>query len=597
MFAVKYPDKKNDDNRIYICKAYSIKGKKKKKIIERYESEKALGKNQEERNAFVEARIKALEDGESELKSQRVTVEYDPSVKADGEIHEIKNLGMLFLQKAWSDLKIEQFLYKWTASEKLRIKYSLNDALRLMSYARVIDPGSKLFTSKQARDRYVEPFDVSIDDLYDSLDRIPLFEGKLTRRIAKAMAKEFGKESTVVYYDCTNLYFEIQFEDDIDGLRAYGYEKNHRPDPIVEYGLLYDESGFPIASASFRGDESEKNSLIPLLKSAGEEMSKAKIICADAGLNTEENKKTIHNSGRNYIFSQGVKGLSDKKAGDDLESLREWATNGKGMAPVSPSDPKSASCKERWIVRTSGFSERLVVKFDPGSRKMMLKTIEKRLERANDIIKHPKDYSFSKCQDGKQYIEKIATDRKTGEIIEKDSVLVLKTDSIEREKREAGYYCFVTDIPNGKDKDAREIEEMARDGLRYVPLPASEILSIGGRRVEIEDCFRIMKTNLEARPVNVRTPDHIRSHLFVVYLALALMSYIKLEYKIAATNEELFAAIGGFACAANGNGMYEIKEKSEVATKLIAATGLTGLEYKVITNVGMRAIITRSKNR
>ena len=178
--------------------------------------------------------------------------------------------------------------------------------------------------SKKNND-YLEDFDLTVDDLYDALDRINEFSGQLTRKLSGRCRELLGSNSEAIYYDCTNFYFEIQEEDKEDGLRAYGVEKNHRPDPIVEYGLLLDGDGFPIGSATFRGNESEKGSLIPLLDDAGEEASKARIIVADNGLNTEDNKKAIHNSGRNYIFCQSPKQLSEENLKPLFES-NGWLT-------------------------------------------------------------------------------------------------------------------------------------------------------------------------------------------------------------------------------------------------------------------------------
>ncbi len=159
-------------------------------------------------------------------------------------------------------MKLEAFLRSWKLTSNKKIKYSVNDELRLMCFSRIINPGSKL-SDIRSNNNYVERFDLNIDNLYDSLDLIDELSAKLTRKLSKeCKAIMPGSDDGAIFYDCSNFYFEIQSADE-EGLRAYGIEKNHRPDPIIEYGLLYHRAGYPIGSVAFRGNESETGSLIP----------------------------------------------------------------------------------------------------------------------------------------------------------------------------------------------------------------------------------------------------------------------------------------------------------------------------------------------
>lgn len=597
MFAVKYPIRNSDDVRVYICKAKSINNKKSKDVIERYESYFALGSTNEERETFIKNRIKLLEDQEKARETANTVLTIDFNKRVSEPFNNRKNAGFLFLQKVWADLGIEPFLNSWVHTNKLKIKYSLNDALRFLTYSRVIDPGSKLYTSTLVNN-YVEDFNLTVDNLYDALDRIPLFAEKLTRKLAKtALVTSKLAASDTVYYDCTNFYFEIQNDDDETGLRAHGVEKNHRPDPIVTFGLLFDGNGWPLGCSTFRGNESEKTSLEPLLFATGDEATKAKIICADAGLNTEPNKKIIHNSGRNYIFTQSVKSLSDA-AEPGLESLKAWAINGKDMieyGPVSKDNGRKAF-KTKWMIRSSGFEERLIVKFDPALRAFLLKTLEKRLERAESLLKTPSRLSHKNAKDGKQYINKLEIDKKTGEVLENTTTLQLDIAKIKQEISEAGYSCYVTDIPGDDDLTRDDIKELRENGFRYAPLDPLEIIKIAGKRGEIENCFRIMKSGMQARPIFVRKPDHISSHLYTVYLGLLLFALLKINYKLTLTDDELFTALRDFSYTQIAAGLYKVECFNAGIRQLIVNTGLNDMMYENHTQKSLRKIITTSKN-
>lgn len=597
MFAVKYPIRNSDDVRVYICKAKSINNKKSKDVIERYESYFALGSTNEERETFIKNRIKLLEDQEKARETANTVLTIDFNKRVSEPFNNRKNAGFLFLQKVWADLGIEPFLNSWVHTNKLKIKYSLNDALRFLTYSRVIDPGSKLYTSTLVNN-YVEDFNLTVDNLYDALDRIPLFAEKLTRKLAKtALVTSKLAASDTVYYDCTNFYFEIQNDDDETGLRAHGVEKNHRPDPIVTFGLLFDGNGWPLGCSTFRGNESEKTSLEPLLFATGDEATKAKIICADAGLNTEPNKKIIHNSGRNYIFTQSVKSLSDA-AEPGLESLKAWAINGKDMieyGPVSKDNGRKAF-KTKWMIRSSGFEERLIVKFDPALRAFLLKTLEKRLERAESMLKTPARLSHKNAKDGKQYINKLEIDKKIGEVLENTTTLQLDIAKIKQEISEAGYSCYVTDIPGDDDLTRDDIKELRENGFRYAPLDPLEIIKIAGKRGEIENCFRIMKSGMQARPIFVRKPDHISSHLYTVYLGLLLFALLKINYKLTLTDDELFTALRDFSYTQIAAGLYKVECFNAGIRQLIVNTGLNDMMYENHTQKSLRKIITTSKN-
>ncbi len=595
MHAVFYPSKDKTDYSIYIRKSVSIKNKKSKLTIEKYPSINKLGYTLEEAKAFAGQRIRKLESEDKERAAQNRSLAIDFNKKA--EIRSCaKNTGMLYLQKAWSSLKLEPFFNKLRFDEGLKINYSLNDTARFLTYSRVIKPASKLSTYRRS-DEYIEDFPVTLDSLYATLGLLDRYQGKITKHCNRRCAEFLGSGSESVFYDCTNFYFEIEDADE-SGFRSYGVEKNHRPDPIVEYGLLLSEDGFPISSSASSGSKGEKGTLLPLLKGCDESLTEGKIVVGDAGLNTSGNKKTLHGTGRNYIFVQSIKQLSDKAGcrSDGVPSLQEWCLSKADMKSYE-TEKGTMRYKDRWIKRTDGLEERLVVKFDESLEKFLLDKIEKRVKRAREIIKNPSKLSLGSCSDGKELIKKIEFDGKTGEIVKSKSVLELDEERIEREKKFAGFYAFVTDIPGPGDLGEREERSLKARGFSVRPRPAIEILKIAGRRVEIESCFRTMKTNLEGRPIFVQTEGHIKGHLFTVYLALLLISLIKKKFAEDITIDSLFASLRESEADEIANGIYRNLYWDENLAKLSSRMGLGELSYEYLSNVSVRKLIAKSKNR
>lgn len=590
VYIKRIPTNDKKDSKVFI--AMSVPGSKKRRIVEKLglfsELAKAEG-SEEAAEAFIEARRKELEASERFRKRGKAIVEIDldrETELADGEAVSSRNAGCLFLQKAYYDLGIEPFVNKWKFGNCPKLGYSLNDALRLLVFSRAEDPGSKLAASRKNCD-YIEDFDLTVDDLYDCLDRVDAFSGKLTKALSSKCGKLLGDAGEAIYYDCTNFYFEIQGPDGEGGLRDYGVEKNHRPDPIVEYGLLMDAAGYPIGSSAFRGNESEKRSLIPLLQDAGEEATRARIIVADAGLNTEANKDAIRGSGRNYIFCQSPKALSSDNAERVVGDEGGWRSYDEGRKKV----------KSLWIRRSNGRMERMVVRWDKASADFVNAAVDARVERAEKFIKNPSKLSLKNCQDGKQYIERIAYDPGTGEVLREKSALRLRDDAIAEDRKYAGYVVYVTDIPRAEDVDEGFIEDK-EEGHRVVPEDDLGIVRIAGKRNDIESCFRTMKADLRGRPIYVRTAEHIRAHLFTVYLALTLVMYVQRKYAAGMTSERLFKAIRKYSlCRLGGKeDVYRTGYYSKDVDDLAKAMGLT-LNREFLTWADVKRQISLTKGR
>lgn len=466
-----------------------------------------------------------------------------------------KNIGYMFLKNIYNELGIDSFLK--SKQKDLKVSYDLNKIFSLLVISRILYPGSKKETF-EGRNRFFEPFDnFSLDDVYRSLDYFNNYKEELEILLWNNTKDTYKRDASTTYYDCTNYYFEINYNDndlaDEEGniieknYRKRGPEKNHRPDPIIEMGLLMDSNDLPLAYDLFPGNESEKLSLRPI-----HNRTKAKfglertIVVADRGLNTSDN--IFYLAGRNdkehmdgYIYCQSVRG-ADKE-------FKSWLLNQDDYVcePIYNEDG-SPKMFRQMIFNEDGslkgyekrqayfkhksriYPKEITIKRD-GKRNTKVRTDQKQMvyysqnyadkqrrdrnqmiERAKDIINHPEKYDKITAKGSKSYINNIRFVKDTGEIA-KGLDLSLKLDKIAEEEKYDGYYSIVTSEFKMSDKELRK---------KYRGLS------------KIEETFKITKTELESRPVYVWTKEHIESHFLTCFIALYILRL--LEHK---TNKEI----------------------------------------------------------
>ena len=466
-----------------------------------------------------------------------------------------KNIGYMFLKNIYNELGIDSFLK--SKQKDLKVSYDLNKIFSLLVISRILYPGSKKETF-EGRNRFFEPFDnFSLDDVYRSLDYFNNYKEELEILLWNNTKDTYKRDASTTYYDCTNYYFEINYNDndlaDEEGniieknYRKRGPEKNHRPDPIIEMGLLMDSNDLPLAYDLFPGNESEKLSLRPI-----HNRTKAKfglertIVVADRGLNTSDN--IFYLAGRNdkehmdgYIYGQSVRG-ADKE-------FKSWLLNQDDYVcePIYNEDG-SPKMFRQMIFNEDGslkgyekrqayfkhksriYPKEITIKKD-GKRNTKVRTDQKQMvyysqnyadkqrrdrnqmiERAKDIINHPEKYDKITAKGSKSYINNIRFVKDTGEIA-KGLDLSLKLDKIAEEEKYDGYYSIVTSEFKMSDKELRK---------KYRGLS------------KIEETFKITKTELESRPVYVWTKEHIESHFLTCFIALYILRL--LEHK---TNKEI----------------------------------------------------------
>lgn len=577
MFYVAFDNKDKTDKKIYIKHSYSVKGVKKQIVIEKYDSANQLSKEHGSWEKFIKERIKALneEKKNKNLECKLLPIDYTTPILDTG-IQLNYNFGYLLMQKVYHNLELDQFFYHLKNNNKLRIKYSLNDVMKFLTYSRAIIPGSKLETSKRT-DYYAEQFDITLEDIYDALDRFNEYKSKLQSYIYKRAKLLLPPTNKVIYYDVTNFYYEIELEND---LCAYGVEKNHRPDPITSFGLFMDSNGIPIRYADYRGNISEKTQALNEWKSLEKELpDDGYIVCADAGLNTSDLKHLLITKHNHYLFSQSVKILGKTATKEMFESDGWIPLNDHKRYKIKKflkdSYIHDENSKRKDNKKKVGIDTMYIMTFDENRRKYLLNKIEERLNKAKDIIKNPSNYDKVSTTNGKQYIKKIVFDN-NGEIIVEQSLLQLDLELIEKEKKFAGYGALVTDLFNEN---------------------VTTLLNIAAGRWEIEDCFRQMKTGFSTRPVYVRTVEHIHAHFLTCYVALTITKLLERKYLTKISAAELFDILRDtcysklptgdwMACNVSKNAVYAFKE-----------LGFKSLLFKNISNNTYQNAITLSKKR
>ena len=462
-----------------------------------------------------------------------------------------KNLGYVILKKVYNELDISSILKKKQLS--LNTQYSLEDIMELLVFSRILYPASKNETYNN-KDIFFEKFDFSLKDLYRSLDHFETLKDDIIKSIWDNTKISYNRDTSITYYDTTNYYFEISYNDEdlIDengnilekGSRKKGPSKEHRKTPIIGMGLLLDNNGIPLSYDLFPGNESEKLMMRPTLKK-----SKAKfgidrtIIVADRGQNTSDN--TVFIAGKNdddhtnhdgYVYGQSIVG-ADKE-------FKTWALDQSGFTNdyIYDDDGKIVTYKEAikdengnilryedkpviFKHKSRVYAKKVQIKKD-NQRKVNYQIYQKQMvyyskkyadrqkherdlaiKKAEDLIKNPGKYTQATSYGCTKYINNIRFDEETGEIANVLE-LSLKTDKIKEEEKFDGYYSIVTSEKNLTDKEIRDIYK----GLW-----------------KIEESFKITKSDLETRPVYVWTKEHIEAHFLTCFISLVILRLI--EYK------------------------------------------------------------------
>lgn len=519
--------------------------------------------------AREEARLETLKY-KQERESKAVQITFHADRQLDYDRQNFFRGGYLFLQSIYYGLQLHKTCRKLKA--KYKFEYDINAILSDLIYSRVLEPASKRSSFKTASE-FLEKPSYRLHDVYRALDVLGNECDLIQSEVYKNSRFSGKRNDKVLYYDCSNYYFEIEQE---DGNKKYGKSKEHRPDPIIQMGLFMDGDGIPLAFSLFPGNANEQTSLKPLEKKALGEFGCQKFIyCSDAGLASEGIRSFNHLGERSFIVTQSIKKLpAEEKA---------WALDRNGFRRVSDDRPVDITkipeddtglCYKDEPYTTKKLHQRLIITYSPKYALYQKMIRDKQVERAQKMIDSGSTKKNRKNpNDPARFIGTIAA-TKDGEAADIHSYL--DTDKIKSEAQYDGLYAVCSDL---LDDDAKDI------------LKASE------GRWQIEECFRIMKTDFSARPVYLQGENRIKAHFLICFLSL--VSYRLLEKKLGGkyTCEEILDTLKAMNFAEiQEQGFIPLYKREKITDGLHDICGFR-TDYQFITKSQMKTIQKKSKGR
>lgn len=519
--------------------------------------------------AKEEARIETQKYKE-ERKSKAVQISFHSDRQLDYGKQKFFRGGYLFLQSIYYGLQLNKTCRKLKA--KYKFQYDINAILSDLIYSRVLEPTSKR-SSFLVASEFLEKPSYELHDIYRALDVLGNECDFIQSEVYKNSNFLVDRNDKVLYYDCTNYYFEIEQE---DGDKKYGKSKEHRPNPIIQMGLFMDGDGIPLAFSTFPGNANEQTSLKPLEKKVLGEFGCQKFIyCSDAGLASEDIRNYNHMGERSFIVTQSIKKLpaEDKTWALDLKGFKRVSDDKPVDITKIPEDDTHLYYKDEPYT-TKKLHQRLIITYSPKYALYQKSIRDKQIERAEKILGSGKAKKNRKNpNDPARFIRTVAA-TKDGESADIHSYL--DTDKIESEAQYDGLYAICTDL---LDDDV------------------SDILKVSEGRWQIEECFRIMKTDFSARPIYLQDENRIKAHFLICFLALVLYRILekKLDYKY--TCETLLETLKSMNFAEiQEQGFMPLYKREKVTDDLHDVCGFQ-TDYQFITKSHMKTIQKKSKGR
>ena len=549
-------------------------GKSTSRIVERIGTHEELLQQHNNPKAWAQAYVDKLNRQEKE-KSIPVTVTYSPTKLISERDGILYYGGYLFLQKIFYELGLHKTC--GSISKKYRFEYNLTDILSKLIYGRVLFPGSKASTFEESG-KLLEKPSFAQHDIYRALEILSKESDFIQSETYKHSRKALNRRDGILYYDCTNFFFEIEEE---AGLKQYGVSKEHRPNPIVQMGLFMDEDGIPMAFTIYPGNENEQCSMKPLEEKIIHDFEKSRfIVCTDAGLSGMANRKFNSIQQRSFITAQSVRQMkADRKIWAlDTEGWRisgDKKTYSIGKIQEDPELYKvfyeKVFYKEAWFKDDDGFEQRYIVSFSLKYREYLRTIRERQIQRAQKKLVQGNADRKKQTDPGRFYEQVYFT--QDGEIAE-ESRIRINEEKIADEAQYDGFYCVATDLEDD----------------------AVQILKVNSRRWEIEESFRIMKTDFRSRPVYLQRDDRIKAHFLTCFLALYIYRILEKKTENKFSCSELLKTLREYKLyQIPGVGYLPCYSKTSVVDTLHNAFGFR-TDYQINTNTMMKNIFHYTKS-
>ena len=538
---------KNNYSYYSIIKDYTnLNGKRSTKIFE-----KLGNQNQVEDRFGKDNTIDKIKEYIGELnsknKNELVKLELNSSKRVSKGKRNF-NIGYLFLKKIYSDLKIQDICMK--IQEKYKFEFNLNEVLSYLVFARIIYPSSKLETFKQCQN-FIEQPKFKLHNEYRALNYIAENMDFIQEQLFNNSKNIVKRNSKIIYYDCTNYFFEINEDDD---LRKYGISKEHRPNPIVGMGLFMDGDGIPLSFNIYPGNQSEQKTLIPeeskIINNFKLDDTKV-ILCTDAGLASDEIKKYNIDDGRGFVITQSLKKIKEEYK-EQIFDKKGWRLPGdlKKIYDLEEIE-KNTDLKEKYydslfykIIQTETKSVKqdtivtFCFKYFDYNRNIRNNQIEraKKSINSNNVTRKGKNQN-----DPSRFIKEINA-TSNGEVAS-EKMYSINEDLIKEEEKYDGYYALSTNLIGNID----------------------EILKITKGRWEIEESFRIMKSDFLARPVNLSREDRIKAHFMTCFIALLIYRILEKKLNYNFTTQKILDTLRNMNITEiKGNGYIPSYERTDI---------------------------------
>lgn len=569
--------KSKNSESFYITKSYTNdQGKSTSKTIRKLgtlaELSKRLGTDRDGVMAWAneQARLETLKY-KSETEDAVVLIPFHSNRLMDYNRKKLFTGGYLFLQSVYYGLKMDSICRKIKSRHKF--EYDLNAILSDLIYTRILDPSSKSSSFRAAK-HFLETPTYELHDIYRALSILAEEMDFIQGEVYKNSFFLGNRNDRILYYDCSNYYFEIEQE---DGDKKYGKSKEHRPNPIIQMGLFTDGDGLPLAFSLFPGNQNEQKSLKPLESKILQQFGCEKFIyCSDAGLASEDNRVFNSLGQRSFIVTQSIKKLPAEE--------RKWALNRSGFKHLSDDTPVDfsllADADQQSLFykdepyTTKKLHQRLIITYSPKYAAYQKAVRAEQVARAEKMVANGSLKRQRKNpNDPARFVNKLAVTTEG----EKAKVhYFLDLDKIAEEEKYDGLYAICTDL---LDDDV------------------ADILNVSEGRWQIEDCFRTMKTDFEARPVYLARDDRIKAHFLTCFLALLHFRLLKRSLKSTYTTEQLLQVLRSINFAdIEEQGFMPVYERQEITDDLHKVCGFR-TDYQFLTKRKMKEIQKKSKNR
>ncbi|RCX18029.1 DDE family transposase [Anaerobacterium chartisolvens] len=480
-----------------------------------------LEKQYDDPIAFFTQKVQRLKEEKAERRAP-LTFTFSHEDKISPNTTYRKNFGHVVLSSIYHELEINKFLVSRQRSSN--IEFDTNNIMKLLTFSRLLAPASKKKTF-EGRDSYFDKTNYTLDDVYRSLSFFNKQSSNLQLWLNERIKQSYGRDSSLVYYDVTNYYFET---DKTDDFKKKGPSKEHRPNPIVQMGLFIDNNGIPITFQLFPGNTHDCLTYRPNLSRIKKEYDLGKVVVvADKGMTTGDNIWYTLSAKDGYVFSMSIRG-ADKE-------LKEYVLNEDGYEWLGKEYKRKSRLYPRTIQVTATNGKKLkktvhekqVIFYSEKYDKRAKAERAAAITKAQDLIANPGKYTRATSHGAAGYVKNIDFDKETGEILTTAKALVLDLERLKEEEALDGYYAIVT---SEHEETADKIIDMYRGLWR------------------IEESFRVTKSDLEARPVYVSREDHIQAHFLTCFIALVIARILEMKMGHRYTISQLLESLKKCEC-------------------------------------------------